>query len=108
MITEEEFLKAIETVNNYKLQVSNSYREMQKVLNENHFSSISLTEDTHINESGLSVLQRNILKAQGFEKLSDLKNITEKELKMFRYCGTKAFVDITECLFQAGIILRKE
>ena len=105
MITKEEFLNALDIVNNYKLQVSNQFEEMKKTLDEKDFSHLVLTPKTKIVDSGLSVLAINILKACEIEYLGELEQFKRKELMRFRCMGKKTLAEVEKCLLQAGIVL---
>ena len=105
MITKEEFLKALETVNNYKIQVSEQFEEMKKNLDEKDFSHLVLTPKTKVVDSGLSVLAINILKATEIEYLGELGQFKRKDLLRFRCMGKKTLAEVEKCLLQAGIVL---
>ncbi len=105
MITREEFLKALDTVNNYKLQVSKEFQEMKISLDEKDFSHLVLSPKTKIIDSGLSVLAINILKNIEIEYLGELSQFKRKDLLRLRCMGKKTLTEIENCLFQAGIVL---
>lgn len=105
MITKEEFLKALDTVNEYKLQVSQEFKEMKISLDEKDFSHLVLTPKTKIVDSGLSVFAINILKACEIEYLGELEQFERKDILRFRFMGKKTLTEIENCLFQAGIVL---
>ena len=100
MITKEEFLKALDTVNEYKLQVSQEFKEMKISLDEK-----DLTPKTKIVDSGLSVFAINILKACEIEYLGELEQFKRKDILRLRCMGKKTLTEIENCLFQAGIVL---
>ena len=99
MITKEEFLKALDTVNEYKLQVSQEFKEMKISLDEKDFSHLVLTPKTKIVDSGLSVFAINILKACEIEYLGELEQFERKDILRFRFMGKKTLTEIENCLF---------
>ena len=101
MITKEEFLNALDIVNNYKLQ----FEEMKKTLDEKDFSHLVLTPKTKIVDSGLSVLAINIFKACKIEYLGELEQFKREELMRFRGMGKKTLAEVEKILLQAGIVL---
>ncbi len=105
MITKEEFLNALEIVNNYKIQVSKQYEEMKKNLDDKDFSHFILTPKTRIEDSELSVAAMNILKRCEIEYLGELEQFKKSEIMRFYGIGKKTFSEIENCLFQAGIVL---
>lgn len=121
MITKEEFLKALEIVNNYKIQVSQQFEEMKKDLDKKDFSHLSITKDTPINEIDLSVRALNALKANSdrYESLKGLRwdwnkceltvghfeVLKKSDLYGFRNIGKKSIDEIEKMLFEAGIVL---
>lgn len=121
MITKEEFLKALEIVNNYKIQVSEQFEEMKKDLDKKSFSHLSITKDTSINDSDLSVRALNALKVNS-DKLDCLKGLSwnwnkcevtighfeglkKSDLYRFRNIGKKTIDEIERMFFEAGIVL---
>ena len=105
MITEQEFLNAIEIINNYKKQVTEQFEKMKTTLDEKEFTHLILDDSTSIWDSGLSVKSINILKAVEIEKLGDLREYKKTDLFRFRGLGKKGFNEIEKCLLQAGIVL---
>lgn len=105
MITREEFLKAIETINAYKKQVSEQFEKMKSDLDEKDFSHLELNENTSIYDADLSVKSMNILRFAEIEKLGDLKEFKRSDLFRFRGLGKKGLNEIEKCLLQAGIVL---
>lgn len=119
MITKEEFLKAVEIVNEYKAQVTKEFNEMSDKLKENKCSSFVVTKDTSIYDTGLSVRAINRLKAnydtiKGLENL-DNQNITigcfenkltKQHLYNFRNTGKKTIDEIIDVFLQAGVIIK--
>ena len=105
MITEEEFLKAIETVNNYKKQVYLKLDRMKAALEDKKFTHLILDENTYIYDAGLCAKITNIMKQNNINKLGDLKNYTRADLRNFRHIGKKGIDEIEQCLLQAGIVL---
>lgn len=119
MITKEEFLKAVEIVNEYKSQVTKEFNEMSDKLKENKCSSFVLTKDTPIYSTELSVRALNGLKAnydtiKGLENL-DYKNITigcfenkltKYHLYNFRNIGKKTIDEIIDVFLEAGVIIK--
>jgi DNA-directed RNA polymerase alpha subunit len=121
MITKDEFLKALEIVNNYKIQVSEQFEEMKKDLDKKEFSHLAITKNTPINKTDLSVRALNALKANSdrYESLKNLRwdwnkcEITvghfevlkKSDLYGFRNIGKKSIDEIERMLFEAGIVL---
>ena len=121
MITKDEFLKALEIVNNYKIQVSEQFEEMKKDLDKKEFSHLAITKNTSINKTDLSVRALNALKANSdrYESLKNLRwdwnkcEITvghfeilkKSDLYGFRNIGKKSIDEIERMLFEAGIVL---
>ena len=123
MITKEEFLKALEIVNNYKIQISKEFEEMKKELGKKNFNYLPVTKDTLITETYLSVRALNALHAYSLnhiEEIKDLKwswdfcevkvghfeNIKKQELHKFRNFGKKSIEEIEKMFFEAGMILK--
>lgn len=105
MITEKQFLEAIDIINQYKKQVTEQFEKMKIDLDEKEFTHLILDENTTLWDSGLSVKSINILKAVEVEKLGDLKGYKKTDLFRFRGLGKKGFNEIEKCLLQAGIVL---
>jgi DNA-directed RNA polymerase alpha subunit len=107
MVTYEEFLKAIETINSYKLQVETDYLRLK-----NHTKSKSLifeipTKETLILDSNISVRALNVLKGNDFygKKIGDLKNYTINDLCKLRNMGKKTLAEIKELCYLCGFTL---
>lgn len=107
MITEQEFLNAIEIVNNYKKQVKEQFEKAFAVLEKEKFSHLTLNKNTSIYDSGLSVRNMNILKACDISVLGDLMDFSKSELLQFRGLGKAGFLELEECLLHAGIVLKR-
>jgi DNA-directed RNA polymerase alpha subunit len=121
MITKEEFLKALEIVNNYKIQVSEQFEEMKKDLDKKSFSHLSITKETFINDTYLSVRALNALKANSdkldcleglrwdWEKcevtVGNFEGLKKSDLYGFRNIGKKSIDEIERMFFEAGIVL---
>jgi DNA-directed RNA polymerase alpha subunit len=105
MITKEEFLKALDTVNNYKIQVTEQYEKMKLSLDEKDFSHLVLTPKTKVIDSGLSFSSMNVLKACDIYYLGEMEQFKRKDFLLFRNIGKKKLAEIEKCLFQAGIVL---
>lgn len=118
MITKEEFLQALEIVNNYKKQVYKQYNEMKRDLDKKDFSHLVITKETLINEMGLSVRARNALMINRIrqDKYKDLKgdsikikhfeDLRKKDLQGIRNIGKKTQKEIEKMFLAAGIILK--
>ena len=121
MITKEEFLKALETVNNYKAQVLEQFQEMKKQLDNKDLSNLLITKDTPLTETGLSVRAINVLApyaineieaAKGLRcgwsdceiKVGHFENVKRSDLLKLRNMGEKTFEEIEKMFFQAGIV----
>lgn len=119
MITKEEFLKALETVNNYKIQISEQFEEMKKNLDKKDFSHLLITKDTSITKTGLSVRSKNALRANSVKflktknlnwwndevKISHFEGLKKSDLHGFRNIGKKSINEIEKMFFEAGIVL---
>jgi hypothetical protein len=122
MITKEEFLKALEIVNNYKAQVLEQFQEMKKELDNNNFSNLLITKDTPLRETGISVKAIEALiayatyeieEAKGLRcswhdcqlKVGHFENFKRSDLLKLRNIGVKTLVEIEKVFLQAGIIL---
>ena len=119
MITKEEFLKALEVVNNYKIQVSEQFEEMKKDLDKKDFSHLVITKDTPIRDAGLSVRALNALKANchweglpwkelprgDYGSVGDYEWLSKSQIRRFRNVGKKTIDEIERMFFQAGITL---
>ena len=121
MITKEEFLKALEVVNNYKIQVTAQFEEMKKDLDKKSFSHLSITKETPINDTDLSIRALNALRANSdkFENLKGLRwdwnkcevtvghfdGLKKSDLYGFRNIGKKSIDEIERMFFEADIIL---
>ncbi len=121
MITKIEFLKALETVNNYKKQVTEQYEEMKKDLDKKSFSHLPITKKTRIIDANLSVRTLNVLKSNihKFESIKDLKwdflecevtvghfeVLKRSDLYGFRNLGKKSIKELDRLFFEAGIIM---
>lgn len=121
MITKEEFLKALEIVNNYKIQVSEQFEEMKKDLDKKSFSHLSITKDTPINNAGLSVRALNCLRSNldRFDSLKDLRwdwnncevtighfeDLKKSDLCGLRNIGKKSIDEIERMFFEVGIVI---
>ena len=118
MITKEEFLKALDIVNKYKLQVINEFNEIADELDKNKFNDLILTKDTLIRRSGLSIRAINALRANydTIKALKDLdswkitighfeNNLTRRDLFKFRNVGKKTIEEIISVFLKAGVII---
>jgi DNA-directed RNA polymerase alpha subunit len=105
MITREEFLNAIETINSYKKQLTEPFEKMKADLDNKDFSYLILNENTSVFECNLSTIIPRILRDNDIKKLGDLKNFKKKDLLSFWSFGKKHLSELERCLFQAGIIL---
>jgi DNA-directed RNA polymerase alpha subunit len=122
MVTEKEFLKAIEIVNKYKLQVYNKCEEMKLELNKNNITNSLITKETLISDLDLSVRCFNALRALCLnnEDMKNLKwsylvcevtighfeNIKKYDLYRLRNIGKKSIKEIEEVFLQAGVSLK--
>lgn len=110
MITKEEFLKALETVENYEIQISEQFKEMKEKLSKKDFSHLVITKETKLGDTGLSTRALNVLKCfaddhdlkwevgsfEGFKKIDFMK---------YRDVGKKTLDEIEMMLFKVGIVL---
>ena len=118
MITKEEFLKALEIVNEYKSQIINEFNEIAEELDKNKFNDLILTKDTLISRSGLSRRAINALYIN-YDEIKALKgldswkltighfenNLTRRDLFKFRNVGKKTIEEIISVFLKAGVII---
>ena len=122
MITKEEFLKALEIVNEYKAQLTKEFNELINELEKNNCSKLNLTKNTLIHNAGLSVRAINVLKgnSQYIRVVKDLVwnhnetevtighfegNLTKYQLYKFRNSGKKTVDEIVDVFLEAGVII---
>ena len=116
MITKEEFLKALEVINNYKIQINGPYYEMTGLLEKNNLSKSVISKETLLKDADISVRSLNVLMSVSSQLLLT-KDISIKELKLghfegvkkldFYRChnvGRKSFIEIEKIFFEIGII----
>lgn len=123
MITKEEFLKALEIVNEYKAQLTKEFNELINELEKNNCSKLNLTKNTLIHNAGLSVRAINVLKgnSQYIRVVKDLvwnhnetevtighfeENLTKYQLYKFRNSGKKTVDEIVDVFLEAGVIIK--
>ena len=119
MITKEEFLKALEIVNEYKAQVINEFNEIAEELDKNKFNDLILTKDTLIRHSGLSLRAKNGIfrNVETIKALKDVdswkltighfeNNLTRRDLFKFRNIGKKTIEEIISVFLKAGVIIK--
>lgn len=121
-ITKEEFLKALDIVNKYKLQVINDFNELMDELERNKCSRLILTKDTSIYNAGLSVRALNVLKGNSeyIRVVKDLVwnhketevtighfegNLSKCDLYKFRNSGKKTVEEIINVFLNAGVVI---
>ena len=113
MITKEQFLEALEIVNNYRIQLEKHYKEVNDV------SKFFYTKPTDlIIDVGLSVRLLNILyplycSSRGFSredfhkvKVSDLGHTSISELNNLKNFGKNTLLEIKELCYYAGVNLK--
>lgn len=119
MITEKQFLKALEIVNNYKIQVNAQFNKMDTELTINNFSLLPVNKSTLLKDADLSIRAINCLKAIcDYGNVPNCKDITFDEVEIghfegmklidfqrYRNIGKKSLVEIQEYFFQAGVVL---
>lgn len=123
MITQDEFLKALDIVNNYKIQVSRQFEEMNIKLKDNKFILLNISKDTLVSELKLSVRVINALKSYIYKidkdlnfgshwssekcnvKLNHFKNMKLIDLMKMNNIGKKSITEIKELFIQVGIII---
>jgi len=117
MITEAEFLKALEIINNYKIQINTPYIEMRKVLDKNKISHSVITKETLLKESDLSIRAINALISFYYDYLTsgdkrvseltigDFDGVKKNDLCKARNMGRKSLTEIEKLFFEAGIII---
>ena len=105
MITETEFLNAINVINKYKKQITEQLEKIKTNLVEIDFSHLSLDENTNVRDCGLSKRALHILLCLDIEKLGELKEFKKSDLLKLRNSGKVSINEIEKCLFQAGIVI---
>ena len=66
------------------------------------------SEKLEIENLGFSVRTFNVLKRNGIESLADLSNLTEEQLKEFRWFGKKCIDEIIAKMSEYGISFKEE
>lgn len=109
MVSYEEFLKALQVINEYKLQVETDYVRLK-----NHCKSKDVffevpTKETLIFDTEISVRALNVLHANGFieKKIGDFENYTINDLCKMRNMGKKTLDEIKELCYLCGFSLRQ-
>ena len=105
MITETEFLNAINVINKYKQQITEQLEKIKINLVEIDFSHLSLDENTNVRDCGLSKRALNILLCLDIKKIGELKEFKKSDLLKLRNSGKVSVDEIEKCLFQAGIVI---
>jgi len=123
MITQDEFLKALDIVNNYKIQVSRQFEEMNIKLKDNKFILLNISKDTLVSELKLSFRVINALRSYIYKidkdlnfgshwssekcnvKLNHFKNMKLIDLMKMNNIGKKSITEIKELFIQVGIII---
>lgn len=110
MITREEFLKALETVKNYEIQISEQFEEMKKILRKKDFNHLAITKETFIRDAGLSMralnCTENFLREHNLSfKIGSLEGFKRRDFMMYRLFGKKSLDELEMMLFKVGIVL---
>jgi DNA-directed RNA polymerase alpha subunit len=109
MVSYEEFLKALQVINEYKSQVESDYARLR-----NHSKSKDVffevpTKETLIIDANISRRALNVLKSNDlYEKnIGNLENYTIKDLSKMKNMGKKSLSEIKELCNLCGFSLRK-
>ena len=117
MITYKEFQKALTIVNDYKNQIGEHYKQIEKQLNYVHkFSNV--TKETDLWDTGLSTRSINALHqllnvnkipiyAREKYKVKPLEGKKISDIKNLRNLGNKSVNEIKEMCFYADVKLSK-
>ena len=122
MITKEEFLKALNIINDYKKQVSEEFEYVKKQIENKNFSMMVITEESFLIDINLSVRSLNVLHSLSYKsdkfkhlniplqrrspyKIKDFLTLKKSDLYMCQNTGQKTIEEIEKCFFQAGIII---
>lgn len=108
MVSYEEFLKALQVINEYKKQVETDYERLK-----NHSKSKNIffevpTKETLIIDADISIRALNLLHANGFreKKIGDFENYTINDLCKIRNMGMKTINEIKELCYLCGFSLK--
>lgn len=120
-ITYKEFKNAVETVEQYKKQVSGKFEQMKKDLDNKDFSIYLITKDTKICNAKLSVRAYNSLKYSKLKQIEGLRfsynendcevtvgsfeGLKKQDLLNIRNMGKKTRNELERMFFSAGIEL---
>lgn len=109
MVSYEEFLKALQIINEYKLQVETDYAKLK-----NHCKSKDVffevpTKETLILDADLSVRALNVLKVNDFygKKIGDFENYTINDLCKMKNMGKKTLDEIKELCYLCRVYIRQ-
>jgi|LakMenE01Jun11ns_1017448.scaffolds.fasta_scaffold8915987_2 DNA-directed RNA polymerase alpha subunit len=109
MVSYEEFLKALQVINEYKSQVESDYTRLR-----NHSKSKDVffevpTKETLIRDADISRRAINVLASNDFyhKNIGDLENYTIKDLSKMRNMGKKTLSEIKQLCNLCGFSLRK-
>lgn len=99
-ITKDQFLQALETLNQYKKQLDESIVLAQKEL-DSLPRFLGVTHEMELGDTKLSVRLYNILRHyHGIRQIGDLKNLSKLEFIQTPFVGVKAIEELEElCLF---------
>ena len=95
IVTESEFLNAVEIIKKYRQQINS-------IINENDYI---LSKNTLIKDAGFNTLVYNCLK-HDFDTLEELSKLTSRDILRIRYLGKKSVENIKSVLQKAGLKLR--
>jgi DNA-directed RNA polymerase alpha subunit len=108
MITYEEFLNAVEVINNYKNQVEQDYTRLKKVSQNKYITYDYPNKNTLIKDSNLSVRALNVLHQNNLinKKIEDLSNYSITDLSKFQNMGKKTLDEIKMLCHLCGFSLK--
>ena len=115
-ITKQEFEKAKQVVKKYKLQCEKELTQIHEFLNNNNLIHLQVIGEDKLVHCGLSTRLLNGL-YQTFDhtkmrpylmKVSDLENISIKQLIRQRNIGRKSILELINFCNQVGVNLKSE
>jgi hypothetical protein len=134
-ITREQYIEAVQTVIDYKKQISEQFQEVKKELEKHNlhkvdFEKLIITPETPIYKTSLSgrtqtIIISNLTRIKDREisieatdeereyewsysyfKIKHLQEFTREELYDWRMVGNKVIIEIEEMFFGSGMTLK--
>jgi DNA-directed RNA polymerase alpha subunit len=108
MITYEEFLNAVEVINNYKKQVEEDYIRLKNVSQNKYITYDYPNKNTLIKDSDLSVRALTVLHQNNLidKKIKDLSNYSITDLLKFKNMGKRTLNEIKMLCHLCGFSLK--